>query len=1054
MTVTRAVIGVDVGGTNTDAVIIDKSAETLQIISEIKTHTTADVTTGVSTAIHLALIASRKENRTLAIQQVNIGTTHFINAVVEGKRLAKVAVIRLCGTASKKLPPFSDFEKNLLSVVRGSLFLVNGGYQFDGQEITPVDEKEILNCVEILKANGEENIVVSGIFSPVRQQQENRVVELIQKVYPEASITATHEIGKIGLLERENAAVLNECIKPLCLQTIRGFRRALDDLGIKCPLYLTQNDGTILSEKRALKFPVFSFASGATNSMRGAAYLTGLKEALICDIGGTSTDVGILQNGFPREASAEVKIGGIRTNFRMPDVISIGLGGGSYVRKAVVKGKEQMKVGPQSAGFRIVSESLVFAESSKTEGRVVTATDIAVAAGFGEVGNKESVSQLEKNFVKEAVDKIHNLVGECVDKMRFNDRNLPLVLVGGGSIIIGKEAKFEGVSEIIIPEHFGVANAVGAALSQVSATADKVVDLEHYVDKPKLDKFLQSELEKHPDADEDLRRSITEKSRKGFYKEARDMAINEIIDALKAEAVASGAKAETLTVVERYDVTLSYIPGSAVRIKVKLVGDLLVNNDSTEQFLVDESVYNRKPVTGEQTQKQTMTTTGVVLTDEVSGIEVREPEINQETGEWILTPYDIECLSIGAGIMGCGGGGNPHIGYLLALKALESGKKMRVVTPSRFMKTAHQENDLVSMVAFMGAPLIFYEKLITGNETVGALQCMQDLYLCGDYDTEACDLRNKDGVEVKKEDGVVYIDNYTKRAESGHKQIGKTNIVAIMSCEIGGMNCLEPLIVGAELELPILDCDGMGRAFPELQMFAPFMYGYKPYPATMADDKGRRAAVLKIDTPKHLEDHLRAVAISMGCSSGISLTHLHRDEIMKFTIQHSLSHARRIGDTVLRARAENRAPVKALVDAERGKYIMYGKIVDVLRETTGGFNRGKIDIDGLDEDDGKKMSIEFQNEFLTVRDVTNGNSKVLVCVPDLITMMDSDTAQPIPTEEVSFGMRVAIVAFRVNPVMSSEMALKFVGPQAFGLDDDVKYVPIGEFIDDGPIAPK
>ncbi|KAH3772606.1 hypothetical protein DPMN_173947 [Dreissena polymorpha] len=228
MVFTRVVIGVYVGGTNTDAVIVAKSEGKLKVIAKSKTPTTSDVTNGVTKAIHLALIASRKENVSLVVQQVNIGTTQFINAVVECKHLVKEAVIRLCGTASRKLPPFSDFAKRLLESVQGSVFMLNGGYQFDGQAITPVDEEEVVRSVEILKAKGEKNIVVSGIFSPVRREQETRVAEIIRQHLPDASITVSHEIGKLGLLERENAAVLNECIKPLCSETFRGLRSALD----------------------------------------------------------------------------------------------------------------------------------------------------------------------------------------------------------------------------------------------------------------------------------------------------------------------------------------------------------------------------------------------------------------------------------------------------------------------------------------------------------------------------------------------------------------------------------------------------------------------------------------------------------------------------------------------------------------------------------------------------------------------------------------------------------------------------------------------------------
>lgn len=569
MVITRVVIGVDVGGTNTDAVVVAKSDGKLQVIAKSKTITTSDVTAGVTKAIHLALIASQKENVSLVVQQVNIGTTHFINAVVEGKHLAKVAVFRLCGTASRKLPPFSDFAKRLITSVRGSLFMLNGGYQFDGQEITPVDEEEVVRSVQILKAKGEKNIVVSGLFSPVRREQETRVADIILRHFPDASVTVSHEIGKLGLLERENAAVLNECIKPLCSETFRGLRSALDRIGLTCPLYLTQNDGTILRHEKALRFPVLLFASGTTNSMRGAAFLCGIKDALVVDIGGTTTDVGLLLSGFPREAAAEVKIGGIRTNFRMPDVMSIGLGGGSHVSWVTKKGKSHMTVGPQSAGCRLVSEALVFEDSSNVKGRIVTATDIAVAAGMADIGRKENVSHLDRAFVDEAVQTILTMLTVCVEKMRLNNRKLPLILVGGGSIIVDKNAKFNGVSDVIVPDHYDVANAVGAALSQISATVDRVVDLEQYINQQEMDAKVSSALNAIPDVSVEQQKNIKERVKTEFYQRARDDAIREIIETVKAEAIREGATVESLSVVEKEDIALTYIPGSATRIKGK-----------------------------------------------------------------------------------------------------------------------------------------------------------------------------------------------------------------------------------------------------------------------------------------------------------------------------------------------------------------------------------------------------------------------------------------------------------------------------------------------------
>ena len=279
------VIGIDVGGTNTDAVVVDRVRGKARVLSAAKTLTTADITSGVKEAIRLALLKLENRFTSVAVQQVNIGTTHFINAVVEGKRLAKVSVIRLCGTASKRLPPFSDFPSNIADAIKGSVFLVNGGYQFDGQDITKLDKTELLSVVETLKSRGERHIVVSGIFSPVRPDQEDEVVELIKTHYPEASVTASKSTGRLGLLERENAAILNECIRPLCVEVINGFRTSLGELGLDCPMFLTQNDGTIIHEDLALKFPVNTFASGATNSMRGAAFLSGVHDALVVDIG-------------------------------------------------------------------------------------------------------------------------------------------------------------------------------------------------------------------------------------------------------------------------------------------------------------------------------------------------------------------------------------------------------------------------------------------------------------------------------------------------------------------------------------------------------------------------------------------------------------------------------------------------------------------------------------------------------------------------------------------------------------------------------------------------
>ena len=155
---------------------------------------------------------------------------------------------------------------------------------------------------------------------------------------------------------------------------------------------------------------MLTFVSGPTNSIRGAAYLSGLKHALVVDIGGTTTDIGMLFNGFPRESAAAVDIGGVRTNFRMPDILALGLGGGSLVSQ-----NGEIRVGPRSVGYRLTEEALIF------DGKQLTATDIAVAAGFAEIGNRSAVANLSEAFIEETANIIHRMVEEGVDRLE-NER--------------------------------------------------------------------------------------------------------------------------------------------------------------------------------------------------------------------------------------------------------------------------------------------------------------------------------------------------------------------------------------------------------------------------------------------------------------------------------------------------------------------------------------------------------------------------------------------------------------------------------------------------------
>ena len=505
-------IGVDVGGTNTDAVLM----EGRRVVASTKRSTTADVTGGIVEALETVLGDAGVDAG--AIEAVMIGTTHFTNAVVE-RRIAPAACVRLGLPATEALPPMVDWPDDLRDVSGCRWYLAHGGNEFDGRELSPLDEAELCAIAADLRAHDIRSIAVSAVFSPVTPDAEERAAAVLQQELPEATMTLSHEIGRIGLLERENAAIVNACLRDLARTTVNGFRMALEHLGLDSPLYLTQNDGTLMTAGFAERFPVLTFSSGPTNSMRGAAFLSGLRDAIVIDVGGTTTDVGVLTRGFPREAALAVSIGGVRTNFRMPDVLSVGLGGGSIVTG------DPWRVGPRSVGYRLGSEALIFG------GATVTATDIAVAGGLIELGDPARVAHLQAD-APAVLDVIAAMVRDAVDAARVSAEPLPVVVVGGGSPLA--VAALRNV-DVVTPEHSAVANAVGAAIAQVSGEVDHIVSLD------------------------------------GTTREA---ALSASVAAAIARAVAAGADAETVQVVDIEDVPLAYLPGNATRVRVKVAGDL------------------------------------------------------------------------------------------------------------------------------------------------------------------------------------------------------------------------------------------------------------------------------------------------------------------------------------------------------------------------------------------------------------------------------------------------------------------------------------------------
>ncbi|WP_336780933.1 hydantoinase/oxoprolinase family protein [Paenibacillus illinoisensis] len=512
-------IGIDVGGTNTDAIILN---EDHQLIHAVKSPTSLDIRTGIETSLRQLLQRANIDKN--QITHAMLGTTQCTNAIVERKKLAQVGVIRLGYPATASVAPYTSWPEDMVQKLSGKYALVQGGYEYDGQLLGEVDEGEITALLEEWRGSVE-SIAVIGVFSSLKNDQEFHVRDLIHQMYgTEFPVSCSSLIGSVGLIERENATILNAALCKVIETTTEGFVQALEEEGISdAAVFLCQNDGTLMSVDYAKQFPILTIACGPTNSIRGASYLAKIKDTMVLDVGGTTSDIGVLQDGFPRESSVAVEVGDIRTNFRMPDIISVGLGGGSIVRSE--NGK--ITVGPDSVGYRIGQEALVFG------GSTLTTTDIAVRLGLADVGDQSLVAHLDEDFAKQVQGEIAAIIEQTIDKMKTSSGDVELVLVGGGSVVIPDTIR--GVSHMIKPENGGVANAIGACIAQISGQYEQI-----YI--------------------------YSTEPREAALRDAREKAVK--------QAVLAGADPATVELVEVEETPLAYHPGNATRLRVKVVGNM------------------------------------------------------------------------------------------------------------------------------------------------------------------------------------------------------------------------------------------------------------------------------------------------------------------------------------------------------------------------------------------------------------------------------------------------------------------------------------------------
>ncbi|OKL56411.1 hypothetical protein UA08_08053 [Talaromyces atroroseus] len=662
----------------------------VEIVASYKTPTTPDITAGICKAIEGILTPNNIQPAD--ILSINIGTTHFINAIIEcdKSKLDRVAVLRLCGPFCREVAPFEEFPPSLRAVIQGHVGYLSGGVEVDGRRIGDIDEGEVLDHARQIRERADKAVVVIGVFSPLDVAditQEEKTKRILEKALPGVNIVVSRSIGNLGFIERENASILNASIVRCGRAVVRNIQLAVMKMGLlACPLYLTQNDGTVMDAHTAASLPIKTFSSGATNSLIGAVFLAGLhlpdseidlekSQVIMVDIGGTSSDFAALSpSGFPRQSTAVVKVGGVRTAFAMPEVLSLGLGGGSIVH---VDGDGNVTVGPDSVGYRLQNTAQCFG------GDVLTATDIAVAAS----NSGDSLIKLQWKtspddvVVEGAREYMCQVLTRGIERMKASNKDVIALMVGGGSMIQIDEPKC--VKRCIKPRFSNVANAVGAAIAKVAGESDCI----------QIPQGRTSEQ---------------------MVENVKEQAVR--------LAIKNGAQPDSVEIVEIDILPVPYTSVGAVRIVAKAVGELgWQKQDPKASGLVGE-VQNDIKI---QAPSEHVDLNGFHPMEspllEDPHLEFYTPQICKSTKQWIVSEIDLAFIAEGVGILGTGGGGSSRSAYLNAIRSLRSAGvgKMRIIDPKYV-----PDDGQVVLVAWTGSPSVSSERLSNGNELPTALKVL------------------------------------------------------------------------------------------------------------------------------------------------------------------------------------------------------------------------------------------------------------------------------------------------------------------------------------------
>ena len=668
--------------------------------------------------------------------------------------------------------------------------------------------------------------------------------------------------------------------------------------------------------------PIKSIASGPANSMLGASHLAAYKSTnegssskdeskesmIVLDVGGTTTDAGVLMaTGYPRQASAYSKIAQVQINAPMPDVSSVGLGGGSIVK--TTSGGVVMSIGPESVGNRLTTEALCFG------GSVLTATDIAVGAGLAPGVGTMPVT-LDAVTISSGRAFLASKFEEIINSVKTQAGSLPTALVGGGTIICPRE--LDGGTNIVRSPFVSVANAVGAATAKISASVDTIYNTDS----------AASPVRRHR-LDEITKEAATEK------------------------CVRQGARPETVHTVERSVSEMAYISGK-LRVMVRVVGEIgsklghKTPSSGPDTSDLPASFMESKPSeNGQSLPQHVMQLYNDQAERLIAGQNLLNYHPQVKNKVWNLTEVDIDWLSIGCYILGCGGGGSPHLASIEAKQLLREGKTLSIIDAEDLPPSA-----LLPPIGKLGSPMVSVER------PGGRLR--------------------SDALDIMR------------------AHLGLDDFEATLCFEVGGSNGLTPLLSGSEEHpvRPMVDGDLMGRAYPTWEMITPSLYNNEVnnlLPVSLASGTGTDMLLQKAQDTLAVDSVLRACCVTMGCSAGVVSRPLTAEEFLNQGLLNTHSLSWRIGWAITltqRGFGEGTA-ADAIVEhcggAESAAIIFEGKIIDVSNILFKGHSIGQLLIEGhtakslepeTEDSSGATsnahLRISFKNENLNA-EVTKGH---------------------------------------------------------------------------------